>query len=1057
MPSIICRGNLKKIISAVLLISILLSVVSFPEKTLGTDQSVQKIANLVICVRFNGDTDDVFNKKGTYDNWARLKQIYNNTKTNDLQYDSSFKEYIHDISEGKIDVVNIFPQEYTDTDGSLKCNVWTLEYERSHYTTTDAIVQEVAEKLKNETIDLSSYGIDRLDSLSGNCLDNLTVIVQGNSDNKGGVLYPQKSNYGLPSETTFNYSGSSGSGSVMISNYNIFPSVYLIDSNASSSLASGQQGVIAHEFLHVLGFGDLYRSSGSGLPVGYWDIMASSSWEPQYPLSYSRYKAGWIEMETINASNGNRSNYTLKAVSAEVGDSGGQVVAIQTPMSDTELIVLEYREKSSLSENQYAFEQSIPSSGLIMYRVDTANEYRSNYSGANYMYVYRPDVSDPEKAEDTVGTYNKVWNAALTGENGKTSYGSTDLSAGYSDNTLYYSDGSNSGIQISNVSIDAANHQVTFDISFADYTSADYWNTMGESSQSISGRDPVIYGDESTDNLYLAYPVQSGTAKSIQVKMWDSASGSYQQLGSTISNATLPSLAVSSGVLYLGCYKTDTRSVTFYSYDGSDWNSVSGSPSIESPLSVKLFTDKSALYASYYTSEDTKQLTVYDVKNQKIIAVKTADELANPDVCKVGNTFYLLYDEWTNNTTSQTKVDAFNTDDSSPAWKTVHTFSYTGSNDHTIKAVDGKLYALFGGADQTSPVLSIFDGVQWRDFVISNVEGYISLNLNVIGQEAYITFANSASNYTCRMFRMKGEHFEEIYSNIGTGSTEIAVTNINNHVYVALNNNGTILIKEKEVTLPSYPLTLTPPKGYEDAKIYVDGIPFNANKNEDGSYTAVLQHSQGKIATMFSYKSNGAPNGMYVWSLAFENGTYTATAIPEFQDLIAYHGFSIRVTGNTGIRMSSSIDPAVRSQLIESGISGYHLVEYGTKTMTQKYVEQGLPFVILGEMTRPTGGKSYYEENGSIVDAYSVDAKTGRYKFASVLAPVPESSYTTSYAFRAYVILEKDNEQYVIYGPIKDRDMYTVATQVINAGEFAEGTSEYNFVQNIINVGNSTK
>jgi hypothetical protein len=132
-------------------------------------------------------------------------------------------------------------------------------------------------------------------------------------------------------------------------------------------------------------------------------------------------------------------------------------------------------------------------------------------------------------------------------------------------------------------------------------------------------------------------------------------------------------------------------------------------------------------------------------------------------------------------------------------------------------------------------------------------------------------------------------------------------------------------------------------------------------------------------------------------------------------------------------------------------------VEYGTKTMTQKYVEQGLPFVILGEMTRPTGGKSYYEENGSIVDAYSVDAKTGRYKFASVLAPVPESSYTTSYAFRAYVILEKDNEQYVIYGPIKDRDMYTVATQVINAGEFAEGTSEYNFVQNIINVGNSTK
>jgi hypothetical protein len=191
-----------------------------------------------------------------------------------------------------------------------------------------------------------------------------------------------------------------------------------------------------------------------------------------------------------------------------------------------------------------------------------------------------------------------------------------------------------------------------------------------------------------------------------------------------------------------------------------------------------------------------------------------------------------------------------------------------------------------------------------------------------------------------------------------------------------------------------------------------------------------------------------------VWSLSFSNGTYTATAIPEFKNLIAYHGFSIRITGDTGIRMSSSIDPSVRSQLIGSGISGYHLVEYGTTTVTQKYVDQGIPFVILGEMTRPTGGKSYYTENGTIVDAYSVDSNTGRYKFASVLSPVPPSSYKTDYAFRAYIILEKNNVKYVIYGPIKDRSMYTVATQVMSANEFNVGTDEYNFVQDIIDSGN---
>jgi hypothetical protein len=262
-------------------------------------------------------------------------------------------------------------------------------------------------------------------------------------------------------------------------------------------------------------------------------------------------------------------------------------------------------------------------------------------------------------------------------------------------------------------------------------------------------------------------------------------------------------------------------------------------------------------------------------------------------------------------------------------------------------------------------------------------------------------------------------------------------------------------VKNKKLKLPSYTITLTPPQGYEDATIYVDGVPFAAKKNEDGSFSAELHHSQGTIATMYSYKSNGAPNGMYVWSLSFSDGAYTAAAIPEFQDMIAYHGFSIRITGDTGIRMTSSIDPTFRSRLINSGISGYHLVEYGTKTMTQKYVEQGIPFVILGEMTRPTGGKSYYTENGTVVDAYSVDSDTGRYKFASVLSPVPESSYTTSYAFRAYMILQKDGEQYVVYGPIKSRDMYTVARQIMNAKEFKKGTDAYNFVQNIIDVGNA--
>ena len=54
------------------------------------------------------------------------------------------------------------------------------------------------------------------------------------------------------------------------------------------SVVSSEQGVLIHEFMHSIGYPDLYRSSGAATPVGRWDIMASVSTFVQYPLSYLR-------------------------------------------------------------------------------------------------------------------------------------------------------------------------------------------------------------------------------------------------------------------------------------------------------------------------------------------------------------------------------------------------------------------------------------------------------------------------------------------------------------------------------------------------------------------------------------------------------------------------------------------------------------------------------------------------------------------------------------------------------------------------------------------------
>ena len=159
----------------------------------------------------------------------------------------------------------------------------------------------------------------------------------------------------------------------------MIPSNRLVSENAVIN-TSQQQGVIAHEFLHALGLPDLYRQDSSGEPVGQWDIMASVSSFLQYPLSYLRYRQGWLPAGPPITQSG---TYTLTAVS---GTGGDKLFMLKTPLSDTEFICLEYRKKSV---DPYQFEYRIPTSGLLMYRVDTkvAGLTNNNREHKNYLYV----------------------------------------------------------------------------------------------------------------------------------------------------------------------------------------------------------------------------------------------------------------------------------------------------------------------------------------------------------------------------------------------------------------------------------------------------------------------------------------------------------------------------------------------------------------------------------------------------------------------------------------------------------------------------------------------
>ena len=87
----------------------------------------------------------------------------------------------------------------------------------------------------------------------------------------------------------------------------------------------------------------------------------------------------------------------------------------------------------------------------------------SNYFGSTGVYVFRPQPGQNGYVEGSERA--TVGNAFLSAESGRTSIGSADPNAGLAQGALTFSDGTNSGIVISDVS-SAQNGSMTFSVPF---------------------------------------------------------------------------------------------------------------------------------------------------------------------------------------------------------------------------------------------------------------------------------------------------------------------------------------------------------------------------------------------------------------------------------------------------------------------------------------------------------------------------------------------------------------------------------------------------------------
>lgn len=245
------------------------------------------------------------------------------------------------------------------------------------------------------------------------------------------------------------------------------------------------------------------------------------------------------------------------------------------------------------------------------------------------------------------------------------------------------------------------------------------------------------------------------------------------------------------------------------------------------------------------------------------------------------------------------------------------------------------------------------------------------------------------------------------------------------------------------------------PEGYSDPIIHVDGVEYAAEKR-NGQFIAEIGHANAKTAVLYYYDASGVPTGMKVWMLDYvqdsKGAYYKATLAEEFTDVLSYHGFSIRITGKSGIRFKAGIAQNVRDSFLAGGYNGYSLSDYGSIVMYE-YNRASYPFIKGGE--KVVQGMAFgTKADGTPVDnVYAV--VDGRTQFTMVFVGLPASEYKSTFAFRTYLTVQRDGVERTIYGPVRSKNIYELAQQAIAAGFYQEGSPQQEFLKKLIADGDA--
>ena len=217
-------------------------------------------------------------------------------------------------------------------------------------------------------------------------------------------------------------------------------------------------------------------------------------------------------------------------------------------------------------------------------------------------------------------------------------------------------------------------------------------------------------------------------------------------------------------------------------------------------------------------------------------------------------------------------------------------------------------------------------------------------------------------------------------------------------------------------------------------------------KTEDGVCYAAVPET-GDLLTTYTYTQGSSAqthdnyyNNMSVYRIIREDTGARVEKIEELSNLMRYSGCSIRVTGNRGIRMITSLDQGKKAALTGAGLTGFTLEEYGTVVTWASDLGDG-------DLNLNTGKHNFAYKRGVADPVFGTNGSLTQY--TNVLVGFSLEECGKDITMRPYMILRDAQGQTVtLYGGCVTRSIGYIAWQNRNA--FTPGSAAYEYVWNII-------